>query len=104
MRVHVDWKVKVIRTCPGTHIKELFDPITKARIAVYESEPVSDAASFEGEDHLIRTFLLPRRSSKGLIGYRSHLFYSCNWLQKYIPFQYDSPDLFFELTEHTDPP
>ncbi len=103
MGIRVDWKVKVNRLCDGTHIKELFDPITKARLAVYLPEPASDRDAFKGDDHLIRTFLLPRRRfENGLIGYRSHLLYRCNWLQDFFPIQIDSPDLFFELTDHVD--
>lgn len=93
-QVNVEWHAKVNRSCPGSKTRELFDPVTKARLALYEPEPT--------DDKLVRTFLLPRRISKGLIGYRAHLLYKCNWLQRFFPIEQDTPDLFFELTENVD--
>lgn len=102
MQIRVDWKVKVNRICPGINIRELFDPITKTRLTIYDPVPTASDAALEGDDHLIRTFLLPRRISKGTVGYRAHLFYQCNWLQGFFPLKIDTPELFFELIDHND--
>jgi len=103
MQIRVDWKVKVNRVCGGMNTRELFDPVTKVRIAIYD--PIATASIEElekGEQHLIRTFLLPRRMSKGPVGYRAHLQYKCNWLQNFFPIEVTTPDLFFELVDHLD--
>lgn len=102
MQIRVDWKVKVHRLCPGTNTRELFDPITKSRLAVYDPVPTASDQALEADDHLIRTFLLPRRIAKGPVGYRAHLVYKCNWLQRFFPIELDTPDLFFELIDHVD--
>jgi len=103
MQIRVDWKVKVNRICDGTNVRELFDPITKSRLAIYDPVPTASSAALEkGDQHLIRTFLLPRRLQKGKIGYRAHLLYKCNWLQRVFPIEMDTPDLFFELVDHID--
>ena len=102
MQIRVDWKVKVNRLCPGSNTRELFDPITKVRLAIYDPVPTAANTALEGDNHLIRTFLLPRRIAKGPIGYRAHLFYRCNWLQQFFPLELDTPELFFELIDHVD--
>jgi len=96
MQISVEWKAKVNRVCPGTKTRELFDPTIRppVRLAIYDPEST--------EDRQVRTFKLPRRISAGLIGYRAHLSYKCNWLQRFFPLEYDTPDLFFELPNHTD--
>ena len=100
MQIRVDWKVKVNRICKGTNVRELFDPLTKARLAIYDPVLTASDTALEGDDHLIRTFLLPRQIASGPIGYRAHLLYKCNWLQNFFPLEIDTPDLFFELVEH----
>jgi len=102
MQIRVDWKVKVNRICSGTNTRELFDPISGARLAIYDPVPTASDAALEEDNHLIRTFLLPRRISKGPMGYRAHLQYKCNWLQRFFPLEIDTPDLFFELIDHVD--
>ena len=102
MQIRVDWKVKVNRICKGTNTRELFDPITKTRMAIYDPVLTASDSALEGDNHLIRTFLLPRRISPGPIGYRAHLLYKCNWLQNFFPIELDTPDLFFELVDHAD--
>lgn len=102
MQIIVDWKVKVNRLCPGTNTRELFDPITKSRLSVYDPVPTASIVALEGDSHLIRTFLLPRRISSGPTGYRAHLVYKCNWLQRFFPIELDTPDLFFEIVDHAD--
>jgi len=97
-QIRVDWKVKVHRLCPGSNVRELFDPVTKARLAYYDPVSTASDAALEGnDDHLIRTFLLPKRISPGPVGYRAHLTYRCNWLQRFFPLQITTPDLFFTL-------
>jgi len=99
MQIRVDWKVKFNRICTGTNIRELFDPVTNARLAVYDPVPTASSAALERGNHLIRTFLLPRRLPPGPVGYRAHLVYKCNWLQNFFPIEMDTPDLFFELID-----
>jgi len=103
MAIRVDWKVKVFRICPGTNTRELFDPVTKTRLTIYDPIPTASENSLErGDQHLIRTFLLPRRISSGKVGYRAHLQYKCNWIQRFFPIELDTPDLFFEIVDHND--
>lgn len=102
-QVRVDWKiVKINRFCGGINVRTLFDARTKARLAIYD--PVAVAAPYEldNNDHLVRTFLLPSNIPPGKVGYRAHQFYSCNWLQKFWPFEVVTPDLFFEIVEGPD--
>lgn len=102
MQIRVDWKVKVNRVCPGTNVRELFDPVTKSRLAFYDPVPTASDSAIDDDGHLIRTFLLPRRISKGPVGYRAHLSYQCNWLQRFFPLELETPELFFELVDHND--
>lgn len=102
MQIRVVWKVKKLnRFCPGTNTRVLFDPVTKARIAIYD--PVAVASPYELDDNteLIRTFLLPRQMETGKVGYRASQAYNCNWLQHFFPLIVVTPDLFFEvIPEH----
>lgn len=104
--VEVDWKIsKFNRTCPGINIRVLFDPKSGARITVYDPVPTASRSDIkENDSHLIRTFLVPMRISKGLVGYRAHQSYQCNWLQKFFPLEITTPDLFFEMIDHVDKP
>lgn len=99
-QVRVDWKIKKInRFCGGVNVRILFDPRTKARLAIYDPVPVALPYELDHSDHLVRTFLLPTNIPPGRVGYRSHQFFSCNWLQKFWPLEVVTPDLFFEMVE-----
>jgi len=100
--LEVDWKVKVNRLCEGSNVRELFDPKTKLRLAIYDPVPTATSASIVGknDDHLIRVFELPPRPLPRRVGYRSHLSYKCTLLQRFFPLELDTPDLFFEPADH----
>lgn len=102
--VEVDWKIsKFNRLCPGINIRILFDPKSGARITVYDPVPTVSILDIKANDnHLIRTFLVPMRISKGKVGYRAHQLYQCNWLQKFFPLETTTPDLFFEMIDHVE--
>ena len=104
MQIRVVWKIKKLnRYCPGTNTRQLFDPVTKVKLAIYD--PVEVASRYEVDNtqtYLIRTFLLPKELLPGKIGYRATQSYVCNPLQHFRPLVVTTPDLFFEVVEHAN--
>lgn len=97
-QIVVRWKVKKVnRFCHGMNTRELFDAETKARIAVYDPVPVASPFELSENEHLVRTFTLPKIMPYGRIGYRATQQYICNPLQHIWPLVVTTPDLFFEV-------
>lgn len=92
----VKWRVVAHRTCPGLIRRELIDPKTDVVLAVYD--PQIAAPKYKLEDgYLNKVFMMPRSVQPGMVGYRSHLEYWCNPLQRLWPLRYDTPTLLFEV-------
>lgn len=101
MQIRVVWKIKKFnRFCPGTNVRQLFDPVTKVKLAIYDPVPVAARSELNEDKFLVRTFLLPRELMPGTVGYRSTQSFICNPLQHIRPLVVTTPDLFFEVAEN----
>jgi hypothetical protein len=104
-QVIVRWKITAppSRMCLGSNRRELFDAETKVTLASYDPAPAAITSSIT-DGYLNRTFMLPAELPIGRkIGYRAHVNYHCNWVQRMFPevfgFNTVTPDLYFTVVE-----
>lgn len=95
----VKWKVRFHRTCPGLIRRRLFDPRTEVILAEYDPQQTSPDAPTHSEGYLNKTFLLPKQIQTGWVGYKASLEYWCNPVQRLWPLRYDTPVLFFKVSD-----
>jgi hypothetical protein len=94
-RVTVDWRLRVNRLCPGSSLRTLTDVDTGRTVVTYDATPIIQSVRI-ADDHLTRTFMLPR----GLpprVGYRSLICFRCNVLQALFPLCQSTPTLTFNV-------
>ena len=98
--VTVDWAITVRRACPGSVQRTFRNMDTGQVVTTLDTTPMSRSIRL-GDRRLPRSFELPLNLPPN-VGYSAEVCAQCNFLQRFIPLCFKTPELVFRVKQDDD--